>query len=36
MDKNCYLQIFIKECKYVVKEDKMSKFINDELQISCD
>ena len=36
MGKHYYLQIFIKECKYVVKEYKMSKFINDELQISCD
>ena len=24
------------ECKYVVKENKMCKFINDELEISSD
>ena len=35
MGKNYYPQIFLEECKqYVVKENKISKFINDELEIS--
>ena len=34
MGNNYYSQIFLKECKYVVKENKISKFINDELEIS--
>ena len=35
MGKNHYPQIFLEECKqYVVKENKISKFINDELEIS--
>ena len=34
MGKNYYPQIFLEECKqYVVKENKISKFINDELEI---
>ena len=36
MDKNYYSQVFLGDCKYVVKENKMSKFINDELEISSD
>ena len=28
------LQVFLEECKYVVKENKMTKFINEELEIS--
>ena len=27
-------QVFLEECKYVVKENKMTKFINEELEIS--
>ena len=35
MGKNYYPQIFLEEYKqYVVKENKISKFINDELEIS--
>ena len=35
MGKNYYPQIFLEECKqYVVKENKISKFIIDELEIS--
>ena len=30
-DKNCYPQVFLEECKYVVKEKKKSKFINDKV-----
>ena len=25
MGKNCYLQVFLQECKYVVKESKITK-----------
>ena len=34
MGKNYYPQVVLEECKYVVKENKMTKFINDELEIS--
>ena len=27
-------QVFLEECKYVVKENKVTKFINEELEIS--
>ena len=27
-------QVFLEECEYVVKENKMTKFINEELEIS--
>ena len=36
IDKNYYSQVFLGDCKYVVKENKMSKFINNELEISSD
>ena len=36
MGKNYSLQVFLKECKYLEKENKMSKFINDELKTSSD
>ena len=36
MAKNYYLQVYLEECKYVVKENMMNKFINDELEISFD
>ena len=29
MGKDYYSQVFLKECKYVVKENKRTKFIND-------
>ena len=35
-DKNYYPQVFLEECKYVVKEKKKSKFINDNINISSD
>ena len=34
MGKNKYAKVFLKKCKYFVKENKMTKFINDELEIS--
>ena len=35
-DKDYYPQLFLEECKYVIKEKKMSKFITDDIEISCD
>ena len=35
-DKNYYHQVFLKECKYVVKEEKMSKFNTDDMEVSSD
>ena len=34
--KNYYPQVFLEECKYVVKEKKMPKFITDNIEISSD
>ena len=36
MSKKLYQQVLLKECRYVVKENLMSKFINKELEISSD
>ena len=36
ISKNQYSQVFIEECKYVIKENKMSEFINDKFEISSD
>ena len=36
MGKNYYQQVVLEECKYIVKEKKISKFITDELEISSD
>lgn len=36
ISKNQYPQVFIEECKYVIKENKMSEFINDKFEISSD
>ena len=36
MGKNYYQQVLLEECKYIVKEKKISKFITDELEISSD
>ena len=35
-DKNYYPQVFLEECKYIVKEKKMSEYITDEIEISSD
>ena len=32
MGENYYPQVFLEECKYIVKENNLSKFINDELE----
>ena len=34
MGKNHYPKVFLVECKYIVKEKKMSKFIKDDWEIS--
>ena len=36
MNRKYYLQVFLEQCKYVDKENKMTKFINGELEISSD
>ena len=36
MGKNYYQQVVLEECKYIVKEKKISKFITNELEISSD
>ena len=33
-DNNYFPQVFLEECKYVVKEKKMSKYIIDDIEIS--
>ena len=33
-NKKYYLQTLLKECKYVIKKNKMENFINDELDLS--
>ena len=35
-DTKYYLQVFLEECKYVIKEKKMPKFITDDIEISSD
>ena len=34
--KNYYPHFFIEECKYVVQEKKIPKYITDDAEISCD
>ena len=36
MVKDYYSKIFLEECKYVIKQNEMSKFINKDLEISSD
>ena len=35
-DENYYLQVFLKECKYVIKDKKMSNQITNDINISSD
>ena len=35
-DKNCYPQVFLKECQYVIKEKKSHNYITDDVEISSD
>ena len=32
--KNYYPQVFLEECKYVVKQKKMAEYITDDIEIS--
>ena len=34
--KNYYPQVFLEECKYVVQEKKIPKYIIDDIEISSD
>ena len=34
--KNYYPQVFLEECKYVIKEKKMDKYITEDIEISSD
>ena len=34
--KNCYHQVFLEECKYIVKEKKIPEYITDEIETSSD
>ena len=34
--KNYHPQVFLEECKYVVKEKKISKYLIDNIEISSD
>ena len=36
MGENYYPWIFLEDCKYIVKEKKVSKYINDDLNVSSD
>ena len=33
---NYYPQVFVEECKYVVKENKIPKYITDNIELSSD
>ena len=35
-DRNFYLQVFLKECKYIKKEKKVNRYTADDLEISSD
>ena len=35
-DKDWYPQVFLEECKYVVKEKKMPEYITDDIEIYSD
>ena len=36
MEKENYHQVYLEECKYKIKKKKMSKFIDDELELDSD
>ena len=36
MSKSYYSQVLLKECKYIVKEKKVTRIITEDLQISGD
>ena len=36
IDKNCYPQVFLEECSYVAKENKIPMYLIDDIEISPD
>lgn len=36
MDKSYYPKVFLKKCKYIIKEKKIGRYINKVLEISSD
>ena len=36
IEKKNYPQVYLEECKYQIKKKKMSKFIDDELELDSD
>ena len=36
MDKSYYPTVFLKKCKYIIKEKKIGRYINKVLEISSD
>ena len=34
--KSCYPQVFLEECKYIVKEKKVTRIITEDLEISSE
>ena len=36
MGKNYYPQVFLEECKYIIKENEVIRHITEDLQISSD
>ena len=36
MGKNCYTQVFLEECKYIVKENEVTKHITEDIEIFSD
>ena len=36
IEKMNYLQVYLKECKYKIKKNKMSELIDVELELDCD
>ena len=36
MVKNCYPQMILEECKYILKEKEVTKHITEDLEISSD
>ena len=34
MDSNCYSQVFLEECKYIIKEKEIKRYIKYDLEMS--
>ena len=35
-DKDYYSQMFLEECKYIIKENEMLKYITNDVEVSSD